>query len=170
MCDWKEEEEHPIEDEEYRCHKCGEIFYMRVQKDGRFDFDEGIGGRCEKCGRVFCDPCGDWRTFGGEYGKICQTCFCGELLGGFAEWRDVFKEEYCDLYRDKEGCDACPFFFKKGCMMMLLNDLLETAFHTEDLKKAEIERLQHKNKEAVKEWEIRLKEAGVKPKNNKESG
>jgi hypothetical protein len=145
-------------DEEYTCHKCGKKFYMRIQDDGRgLDFDEGTG-RCEACGKPFCADCGEWRSYGEEYKKICKTCFNQELLYNFLDWYEIFEDGYCD-----RQCDDCQFFFKKGCMMMLLRDLVDTAFHTDEIKQKELKRRQKRNMEAEKEWEDELREAGVKP-------
>jgi hypothetical protein len=49
---------------------------------------------------------------------------------------------------------------------MLLRDLVDTAFHTEEVKKKELNRIQKKNQEAEKLWETELRNAGVqiKPK------
>jgi hypothetical protein len=147
------------EDEEYTCHKCGKKFYMRVQDDGRgFDFDEGTG-LCDVCGKPFCADCGEWRTYGDKYKKICTTCFNENILYDFAEWHDIFENEYCD-----RQCDGCPFFFKKGCMMILLRELVDMAFHTEGVKKNELERLQKRNRRAEKMWEEELRNAGVQKK------
>jgi hypothetical protein len=148
-----------FEDEEYTCHKCGKKFYMRVQDDGRgIAFDEGTG-LCNVCGKPFCADCGEWRTYGDKYGKICATCFNENILYDFTEWYDIFKNEYCDHL-----CDDCPFFFKKGCMMILLHGLVEMAFHTEGVKKIELERIQKRNRKAEKMWEDELRNAGVRIK------
>ncbi|MDR1219680.1 MAG: hypothetical protein LBK73_08745 [Treponema sp.] len=147
------------EDEEYTCHKCGKKFYLRVQDDGRgLDFDEGAG-LCDVCGKPFCADCGEWRTYGNKYKKICTTCFNENILYDFAEWHDIFENEYCD-----RQCDGCPFFFKKGCMMILLRELVDMAFHTEGVKKNELERLQKRNRRAEKMWEEELRNAGVQKK------
>jgi hypothetical protein len=151
-----------FEDEEYTCHQCGKKFYMRVQDDGRgLDFDEGTG-LCDICGKSFCSDCCNWHTYGGKYKRICETCFDEEVLTNFAEWYDIFIEEYCDTQ-----CDGCPFFFKKGCMMILLHELVVMAFHTEGVKKIELERLQKRNRKAEKMWADELRNAGVQPKSRK---
>jgi len=150
-----------MEDEKYRCEKCEKVFSMRIQDSGIFDFDEGTG-RCEKCYKCLCEKCGDWHTYGDRYAKLCKTCFNDEMLCDFFEWYDIFENEYCE--RNKGNCDECPFFFKKGCMMMFLKGLTNEAFYTEELKQADIERLQKKNRLAEREWEKQLKEAIEKGK------
>jgi hypothetical protein len=52
-------------------------------------------------------------------------------------------------------------------MMFLLQELVEIAFHTEGVKKKELERLQKRNRKAEKMWEDELREAGVQPKKTK---
>jgi hypothetical protein len=141
------------EDEEYHCAKCGKHFYQRIKDSGDIDFDEGAG-RCGICNKCFCEECGQWHTYGGKYKRICKTCFDGEILDSFSKWYDIFKDEYCDIQ-----CDDCPFFFKKGCMMILLQELVDMAFHTKELKEVELRRLQDKNRRAEEEWERHLHEA-----------
>jgi hypothetical protein len=143
-------------DEEYQCEKCGKVFYIRIQDGGQLDFDEGTG-RCDVCKSVYCENCGNWHTYGGKYDRLCETCFNEELLNGFAEWYNIFQVEYCEKKYNR-SCDECPFFFKKGCMMMILDDL-KNVFHTNELTKRELNRLQQKNKKAVAEWQKELKEA-----------
>jgi hypothetical protein len=142
-----------MEDEECRCEKCGKVFSLRMQNTGEYDYDEG-NGCCENCYKFFCEDCGKWHIYGGRYKRICETCFNEEMLDSFSEWHDIFEDEYCD-----KQCDDCPFFFKKGCMMILLKELVDMAFYTEDLKKREIDRIQDKNRKAEKEWQKQLHEA-----------
>jgi hypothetical protein len=146
-----------IEDEEFHCEKCGKVFSLRIQNTGEYDYDEGAGC-CEKCYKFFCEICGNWHIYGGRYKRICETCFNEEMLDSFSEWYDIFEDEYCD-----RQCDDCPFFFKKGCMMILLKELVDMAFHTTEIKQRELERIQKRNREAVKKWEDELREAGAKP-------
>jgi len=49
-------------------------------------------------------------------------------------------------------------------MMMFLKELTNEAFYTEELKQADIKRLQKKNRLAEKAWEKQLKEAIEKGK------
>jgi hypothetical protein len=81
------------------------------------------------------------------------------MLAAFLEWHDIFEDEYCE-----KQCDDCPFFFKKGCMMMLLKELVDMTFHTKELKKVELNRIQDKNQETEKEWARQLHEAIEKSK------
>jgi hypothetical protein len=142
------------EDEVCHCKKCNKEIIMRVQdNNGEVDFDPGEG-RCEICYGIFCEKCGNWHTYGGKYKKICKTCFNEEVLNNFTKWHDIFEDEYCD-----RQCDDCPFFFKKGCMMILLEELVDMAFHTKELKQIELERLQRRNRKAEKEWENQVHEA-----------
>jgi hypothetical protein len=157
MSEWEEDNEDTIwEEEEYHCVKCGAVLFMRLQSNGSIGLDEGHD-RCEECFDVYCKDCGNWFTYGDRYKKICETCFNKEILEEFAEWHEIFEDEYC--HRHESGCDGCPFFFKTGCMMMLFDALVDTAFHTKELKKEELNRLQQKNRQAEKEWEKHLKEA-----------
>jgi len=108
---------------------------------------------CEKCRKTFTKDY-KWHGYGEKYARLCRDCFEELLLDDFLAWHDIFQNEYCDR---REGCcDDCPFFFKKGCMMIILHDLIGDIFH---LKEFELNRLQQKNKEAVAEWEKELKEA-----------
>lgn len=140
-------------DEECHCDNCGKVFYMRTQNNGEYDYDEGYGC-CEKCYKFFCDDCGQWRTYGERYKKICKTCFDEEMLDAFWEWYDIFEDEYCE-----NKCDNCSFFFKKGCMMILLKELVDMTFYTKEVKEVELKRIQDKNRRAEKEWEKQLHEA-----------
>jgi hypothetical protein len=116
-------------------------------------FLAGEVGTCEKCHKVIN---GDykWHRYGKKYNRICQSCFDEEILDDFLAWHDIFEEEYCEKIRQEESCDDCPFFFKKGCMMMLFHGLIGNIFHSKDI---ELKRLQKRNWEAVKEWEKQLK-------------
>jgi hypothetical protein len=143
-----------IEDEIYHCSKCDKEVIMRIQdNNGEFDFDPGEG-RCEICSSIFCEKCGNWHTYSNKYKRICETCFNEEILDGFSEWYDIFEDEYCD-----NQCDDCPFFFKKGCMMILLKELIDMAFYTKELKDRELKRVQDKNRKAEKELVKQLHEA-----------
>ena len=149
------------EDEEYHCEKCGKVFSMRVQNDGRFDYDEGTGC-CQVCHKVFCEDCGNWHAFGERYEKICLNCFNEKILYAFEEWLEIFDSEYCH-----NQCDDCFLFFKKGCMMQLLHELIEMTFYTDEIRQIEqqreLNRIQRKNREAEKEWEKQLREFHVQP-------
>jgi hypothetical protein len=147
-----------IEDEECRCEKCGKTFYLRIQSTGEYDYDEWCGC-CEKCYKFFCEDCGNWHIYGGRYKRICEPCFNEEMLDSFSEWYDIFKDEYCD-----KECDDCPFFFKKGCMMILLKELVDMAFYTKELKDRELKKIQEKNRKAEKEWANELHEMIKKDK------
>jgi hypothetical protein len=151
------------EDEEYHCSKCGKVFYLRYQDVGGIGFDSGYG-QCPICHNHFCDECAQWHSYGDRYKKICKTCFNQEIINDFSDWYDIFNKEYCD-----RQCDDCPFFFKKGCMMILLHELVDVAFHTEDIKKIELERLQKMNRKAEKLWEEELRNAGIQPRSNRKS-
>jgi hypothetical protein len=143
-----------FEDEICHCSKCNKEVIMHIQdNNGEYDFDSGEG-RCEICYCIFCEKCGKWHTYGDKYKKICETCFNEEALNGFTEWHDIFEEWYCD-----NQCDDCPFFFKKGCIMMLLKELVAMAFHTKELKEIELKRIHDKNRKAEKEWEKQLHES-----------
>jgi hypothetical protein len=146
------------EDEIYHCKKCGKEIIRRIQDtenrgDGEFDFDPEEG-KCEICYAVYCGKCGGWNTFGGKYRRICGTCFNEKILAIFSEFYDVFNDGYCN-----NQCDDCLFFFKKGCIIKLLNELLDITFHTQELKQVEIQRIQRRNREAEKNWKERLNKA-----------
>jgi hypothetical protein len=147
-------------EEEYHCSKCGKIFYMKYQDIGGIGYDPGYD-KCPICYKHLCDECAQWHSYGDRYKKICKTCFNEEILYDFTDWYDIFNDEYCD-----RQCDDCPFFFKKGCMMILLYELVGMAFHTEEVKKVELERLQKRNRKAEKMWREELKNVGIqiKPK------
>jgi hypothetical protein len=148
-----------IENEEYRCEKCGAVFSMQVQNNGKIEYDEG-SGCCEKCYKFLCKDCGKWYTYGGRYGQICESCFKEELLDSFAEWHDIFQDEFCYNKKDSDlSCDDCIFFFKKGCTMMFIDELINYAFYTKEMKQKDLKRLQEKNLKNVNDWKQLIKRA-----------
>jgi hypothetical protein len=147
-------------DEEYRCEKCGKVFYMRIQNGGDRDFDEGTG-RCDKCNSVYCEKCGNWHTFDEEYNKLCETCFNKKLLKSFKEWLDIFQEESCynNHKNSDKSCDDCIFFYKKGCMMYLFEELIKMQLDPKPDKNFKYERTKRINQKNFAEWQKELKEA-----------
>jgi hypothetical protein len=157
------EDEGSFYDEEYHCSKCGKVFFMRHQDEGGIDFDPGTG-RCDGCGKVFCADCVKWHDYEDRQGyddTLCEDCFNDRLLEDFNAWYEQFEKGYCEP--KERACDDCPFFFKDGCMAIFLKELVDLPLHTAGVKALEIDRIQKRNRKKERDWEEKLKGAGVKP-------
>ena len=88
------------------------------------------------------------------------------LLESFKKWLDSFQEKICYNYREdsEKSCDNCIFFFNKGCMLFLFEELIETQLNPESDKTFKHERTKRKNQREFAKWQKELKEAIEKGK------
>jgi hypothetical protein len=67
-----------IETEGFACYKCGKIIDL-PQKDGPVEYYENSdslhGLVCPKCGKQFCDNCGNWHKSDKDFSTICGDCY-----------------------------------------------------------------------------------------------